>query len=482
MAKGIIQHIVKDLNEYPSKVFLIENTDRFLYREEVIGTLQTYGIRVVIGSSIIQRIAFELRSNNEILVLLSQDNTNYLEDITRLATAFDFDIKTYFGGYHIPSIQNLDIKFLDILLSQEQIISLNKKDTLQLIENFQKENTPKPEVSFDIPDFIETLGEKLEEEPNNWSDVCKMISIAVVKSIKTSQVEELITRLDDTNKTFQKNIENSYQQTKNSNAIKKPKIVSKILEYLSSNFLGKKVALIVVDGLAFWQYELLKNKLPTTKSEDVIYSWLPSITQLSRQAIFRGGMPQRNYRQEPNSEAKLWKEYWKEKGLNDFELRYNHEKIDLTNLKSITKFAVVYKDLDEKMHSSTDYKDLLDLTENWIARSDIANVVKTLKEEDFAVFLTTDHGNIQAKGWRGLKGREKLGTQHSGSRSKRHLEYAEQWLVDEFIENNPELKDSLALEDQSIIIKDNLSFSTEDTLVTHGGAHLLEVLIPFIEI
>jgi hypothetical protein len=38
------------------------------------------------------------------------------------------------------------------------------------------------------------------------------------------------------------------------------------------------------------------------------------------------------------------------------------------------------------------------------------------------------------------------------------------------------------MEDQAVYFKDDLSFSREKTLVTHGGAHLLEVLIPFIEI
>ena len=134
------------------------------------------------------------------------------------------------------------------------------------------------------------------------------------------------------------------------------------------------------------------------------------------------------------------------------------------------------------MHSSKDYKDLLKLTENWMERSKIMTVIETLLKDNFKIFLTTDHGNIQAKGWRGLLGREKLGTNKSGSRSERHLEYSEKWLSDEFINNNPELKDSVVMEDQAIYFKDDLSFSRKDNLVTHGGAHLLEVLIPFIEI
>ena len=100
----------------------------------------------------------------------------------------------------------------------------------------------------------------------------------------------------------------------------------------------------------------------------------------------------------------------------------------------------------------------------------------------FTVFLTSDHGNIQAKGWRGLQGREKLGTNKSGSRSERHIEYSEKWLSDEFMTNNPEMGDSVVMEEQAIYFKTDLSFSNKESLVTHGGAHLLEVLIPFVEI
>ena len=466
MAKGIIQHIVNDLKSFSSEILLIENSDKFLLREDVLITMQTYGIRIVNDSKMNRRIAFEQRKEDEILLLLSRDNSDYLEDIIKKSVAVEFDLKTYFGGYHIPSIKKLDLKFLDILFSQQQIVALNKTDTLQLIENIQKEDSPKTEINFDIPTFIKKLSSKLSGPIIDWPEGCKMISKAVIKAIKTSQVEELISQLEEVNNAFQKNIESSYQHIKNSNATKKPHIVSKILKYLSFNLEKEKIALIVVDGLAFWQYELLKNKLPLARSEDVIYSWLPSITQLSRQAIFRGDNPLKNYRQGPISEEKLWKDYWKSNGVNEFEIRYNHEKINLSYLKNITKFALVFKDLDEKMHGSTDYKDLYDLTENWIERSDIANVIKTLKEEGFAVFLTTDHGNIQAKGWRGLQGREKLGTQQSGSRSKRHLEYTEEWLFQEFMASNPELRNSLSTENQSIYIKDNHSFSSEDTLVS----------------
>lgn len=482
MAKGIIQIITELFKSNNSEVLLIENNDKFLYREDVINALKINGVELFIGSTIQQRIQFELREKDTLLVLLSQDNSDYLEDIKSTSKSIEFHLEKFYSGYHVPSIINLNIDILDILLNSKQHITLNKQETINAIHNIQKETNFDSQIIFDLSEFIDLLDFQLGLETKNWRVICRILSNGILNSIGTSKFDELLSHVNRTNNIFQESIRLNYQQTKNSNSVKKPQIVSKILDYLSFNFLNNKIALIVVDGLAYWQYELLKDKLPKFKNEEVIYSWIPSITQLSRQAIFRGDIPITDYKQGPISEEKLWKSFWKAKGMNDFSIRYCHENIDLSNLENVSKFALVFKDLDEKMHSSSDYKDLLNLTQNWIERSKIISIINELQFAGFKVFLTTDHGNIQAKGWRGLQGREKLGTNKSGSRSERHIEYTEKWLSDEFINNNPELKDSVVMEDQAIYFKSDLSFSRKETLVTHGGAHILEVLIPFIEI
>ena len=81
-----------------------------------------------------------------------------------------------------------------------------------------------------------------------------------------------------------------------------------------------------------------------------------------------------------------------------------------------------------------------------------------------------------------MNGKEKLGTNKSGSKSERHLEYSERRLKEEFLQNNPELLDAIVQTEQAIYFKNELSFSRRDNLVTHGGAHFLEVIVPFIEI
>ena len=483
MVKGLIEHIANDLRHQDYDVFLTENNDGFLYREDVQNALHVAGIDVVNGSKINQRIQFELKDEGAILVLLCKDNSAYLEDIEKRAYINEFSLNNYFNGYHIPSIVNLELELLDKLFAQKQFVRLNRAETLKLIEKTESQEISFPSKPiFDLDLFNETILKLTNEETVNWAVVCRTISKGLVETIDTPEFDPFIATVNKVNVMFQDYIQHSFQQTKNSSAVKKPQIVSKILDHLSFNYLHEKIALIVVDGLAYWQYELLNKILPPNRKENVISSWLPSITQLSRQAIFRGGAPEKDYRQGPVSENKLWKEYWEIKNVSSHKIRYCHNTVDFDSLRDITKFAIVLTDLDERMHNSTDYKDLLHFTQRWIEESGIVEKVEKLQEAGFTIFLTTDHGNIQAKGWRGLKGREKLGTNKSGSRSQRHLEYSDRWLKDEFIDNNPDLKDSITEQEGAIYFNSDLSFSTNDKLVTHGGAHILEVLIPFIEI
>ena len=70
-----------------------------------------------------------------------------------------------------------------------------------------------------------------------------------------------------------------------------------------------KVALVVIDGMSYWQYLLLKRELSFLEigtDDNQILSWIPSITKLSRQAIFRGESPVIEYNQSPKSESSLW--------------------------------------------------------------------------------------------------------------------------------------------------------------------------------
>lgn len=481
MENNFIYQIAKDLKSYHTKVLRVENSDGFLNRKDIIAALKNFGIDVVSGTNLYLRIQYELRNEEEYCVLLSDDNTDFLPDITVNSSAIHWSLDNYFHFLHLPSIKNLDINALNKIFKHEIIIPLNKADTIKLIEKLRSESHAENEDEQENQ-LVQIIKETVADVPINWNIIARDLGELIKRAIKKGTLNNYAELITEVNEVFQTELEVNYKHIKNSSAVKKPKIVSKVLDHLAFNYIKDKIALIVVDGLAYWQYVLLKEKLDVEATEQTIYSWIPSITQLSRQAIFRGSNPLVEYKQAPANERKMWENYWISKGIPKHQITYFHsESLEENNL-NYSKIAVVYKELDDKMHSSDDYKDLYDLTMNWIEKTSLFNDIELLIKKNFKVFLTTDHGNIEAKSWRSLVGKEKLGTNKSGSRSERHIEYTDTWLKDEIFNNNPELISFVVSEENALYFKNNLSFSNKDTLVTHGGAHVLEVLIPFIEI
>lgn len=482
MADTLINHIIEDFFSFDQKVLAIENNDRFLFRVDVIDALKAQGFVVVVGSQLEQRIAFELRDSNKILILLNDQKRDFMPDMMMQLHVYEFEITNYLNAYHIPTIISLDFSILDELYAADPVTIYSKSETELKVDRIKQKISELERSSFDLNSVVNTLSLELANIRTDWQKVITILSNALNKVIGTNQYQELNTLIDQSNVVFQEHLQNSYRTLVNSSAAKSPPIVSKVLDYIHLNYSKEKIALIVIDGLAYWQYLLLKSELQLPTDDRITYSWLPSITQLSRQAIFRGGYPEKSYRQNPANERKLWDQFWQSKGVSPGSILYEYDHYHSTILTGIEKYALVYKDLDTKMHSSTDYKDLKSLTEHWINRSGIIQAIETIKEQGFQIFITSDHGNVEAKGFLRLKGRDKLGTNKSGSRSERHLEYSEEWLAEEFLNNNPEVENEISREKNTLYLKNDKSFSNKPMLVSHGGSHLFEVLIPFIKI
>ena len=117
MDKNLIQHISNKLSSYPVQVFLVENNDQFFFRDDVIAAFATFGVEVCKGSPWEQRLAYELREEDGFLLLMNNNNTNFLEDIIKNSVSIKLNLSDFLPGYHIPSIKNLDLKLINKLFS-----------------------------------------------------------------------------------------------------------------------------------------------------------------------------------------------------------------------------------------------------------------------------------------------------------------------------------------------------------------------------
>ena len=487
MANLFINRLSELIGLKVNRLTLLKNNDRFFYKKEVQEELFEIGVTVVSGSLLDIRIHYELnyKANKEQAYCYLIDNReDLLEDILKEGCYQDFQLITYFPEYNSETILNCSIYELYLLYSNKPLQTLNEKQTITYLSKC------KAIEDSDRDKIIKRLLYKLKSVINNavtdWEKVIVMVSEVMLTAIKEGMWEDIKPTIKVINDQFQTHLDQNFKaHIIPASFAKRPSVVSNVLPFLEFNFKSKdKVAVIVVDGMTYWQFLMLEAHLNDGVEiyRDVIYSWIPSITQLSRQAIFRGSVPMSNYKQDPTNESKLWNTYWRGKGFMDKQVRYDYRTLQDENLTNILRFALVDDALDNKMHASADYNDLYDLTQNWIENTTIISSINRLISDDFVVFITTDHGNLKARSLNYLGAKEKLGTNKSGSRSLRHLEYSDSWLRDQFLANHADWVPFLGQDNNTIYIKNDFAFSTDSSIVTHGGSHFLEVLIPFIKL
>lgn len=347
------------------------------------------------------------------------------------------------------------------------------------------------ETLSELENILNTGNQKDLYKPEFWFDFIKKISSikkAILESeqIKTQYGAKFSTIEQTYNSIFQDFIEKYYKGLLNRSTFIRPFIVSQILNHFNfKNF--TRLALIVIDGMNFWQWLMLENILIKKNKEinilaSACFAWIPTITAYSRQAIFKGGVPDMN--KDSSYEKKFWNAYWTKQGLSEAFVMYSKiglkEKHFDSNLSGITRLGLVCNDIDEMMHGAVLVGDemLFNSTSLWLNKVEfLLNLIDRLFNAGFKIFITSDHGSIEAKGERNLRSQETFG---SISRSKRFIKFANNLLADNFIKENS--KDiNLGKLEEMIYIKDKHAFY-QDLIVTHGGSHFWEVIVPFVEI
>ena len=117
-------------------------------------------------------------------------------------------------------------------------------------------------------------------------------------------------------------------------------------------------------------------------------------------------------------------------------------------------------------------------TEQWIVRSQIVKTIQDLSKAGFQLFITSDHGNIEAQGLKNLTMKDKVGAL---SRGKRHLHFTNEVMLNNLLQDNKGIE--MGKKGLSVYLKNQEAFTTANTqVITHGGSHFWEVIVPFITI
>ena len=307
------------------------------------------------------------------------------------------------------------------------------------------------------------------------------------------QLSENIT--DEINKKFACWVDQKYKLLHNTIS-DFPIMVHSIFDYLNKEK-QDKIALIVMDGMSLSQWQIIKeilNKLkPQIKDEShAIFAWIPTVTSISRQCIFSGSKP---YELQDSlftttEDEKHWQKRWIDDGnLRKDQIFYktNVKVWDENQFKNIPfdskdVLGLVINTIDDKMHSAKGgMKDLLGQIKDWSENSKFFDFLEKLLKNNFQVFLTSDHGNIEAIG---------IGEPRSvdaGERGRRMRHYENEESMNNAHQNiNSEIwwPKMAGPKYHFLLSKKNEAFSKPvgESVVTHGAKSFQEVMVPFVKL
>jgi hypothetical protein len=262
---------------------------------------------------------------------------------------------------------------------------------------------------------------------------------------------------------------------------------------------ASQIALLVMDGMAMDQWLPIRAALENSDigfgfDEQAAFSWIPSITSVSRQALFSGLVP----RMFPTTigstqrEPALWTKFWEERGVKSVSVAYqrglgsnstNEELDTVLGHPKLQILGLVIDKVDKIMHGmELGTAGMHNQIRQWMDEGYLLNLLVQLFKIGFRVFITADHGNVEAIGC----GRLQEGTiaETRGERVRVYSDSALRRVANEKCEHALAWN-STGIPDKyfPLFAPSRKAFNTEGKrTVSHGGISLEEVVVPFVEI
>ncbi|WP_286973822.1 BREX-3 system phosphatase PglZ [Acetomicrobium sp. UBA5826] len=280
-----------------------------------------------------------------------------------------------------------------------------------------------------------------------------------------------------------------------------PVMLHHIPRFLARNLAGDKrtkVAFLLIDGLALDQWITLRNVLKELDSrlqfrESAVFAWIPTLTSVSRQAAFAGKPPMffpTNIRT-TDRESNLWAQFWAEQGLSANDIAYirwlgneiSSKHYEVLKQDRLRVAGLVVDKIDRIMHGmQLGTAGMHNQIWQWTKQGFMRDLLSILIDSNFRVYITSDHGNIEAKG---------IGCPNEGVtaelRGERVRIYSDPSLRTKCKMSFPDSLEwpSIGLPEDyyALIAPSRAAFiRKDDVIVSHGGISIEEVIAPFIEV
>ena len=274
--------------------------------------------------------------------------------------------------------------------------------------------------------------------------------------------------------------------------------IPKFLSHRLKERAQSRIALIVVDGLSLDQWLIVRDGLtaqcPTLRfRESAVYAWIPTLTTVSRQSIF-AGKPPLYFPASIHStaqEATLWNRFWLDHELQPTDIAYVKNLGDgdfsesqrLDDYSQCRVMGLVVAKVDKIMHGmELGTAGMHNQIRQWVNEGYLARLMADLHRQHFQVWLTSDHGNIEAVGC-GSPDENRL----ADVRGTRVRIYPTANLRSQIQQAFPDTTEwpayGLPPDFLPLMAATRHAFTPEGRrVVGHGGISLEEVMVPFVEV
>lgn len=261
---------------------------------------------------------------------------------------------------------------------------------------------------------------------------------------------------------------------------------------------GRRMALVVMDGLAMSQWTVIRealNDAGLAVDDAAVYAWVPTLTSVSRQAIFCGEPP---FFFGPTigttqKDEKHWQRFWEQNGVQAARVGYVCQKKQEEDEQFLARvqekaehprcrvLGIVAGTIDQMMHGTVTGMDgLQNRVEHWsMKRKRPVQLIEMLLSEGFEVVLTSDHGNAECVGI----GKPNVGVVADERGERAHVfpdELTRKKTAGEYPSARPWTPHGLPAGYHPLLAQPGDAFITKGKrTVAHGGHAIEEVLVPY---
>jgi len=303
---------------------------------------------------------------------------------------------------------------------------------------------------------------------------------------------------------FQEWMIRKYSSVHSLSHLPRPVMLHHIPKYMAHRLAQKKtsgkLAIIVVDGLSMDQWAVIRKEFPPRKwvtEEFGLFAWVPTLTTVSRQAIF-AGEPPFYYTQSldtTSKEERHWRRVWDDLGIrkggaiyacqgmredDDAFIKRIIEQIDKPRCNIA---GIVVGTIDQMLHGIVNGTDGMHASiRHWAKRGSLFRLLDAILELNFEVIITADHGNIEGVGI----GKPDVGAT-ANERGERVHVFSDHRLRSNVAKNYPGSLEWPCIglpDDYLALIAPPLRAFTGvgKRIVGHGGICIEEAIVPFVTI